>query len=88
MTADPLALLMELPGVVEATDRAREALGRTHRHRTNLSGWPVTAAEASLRAARASSVLDGGPMRFEGLAHQSGSAIRYSAEPCGWLRSW
>ncbi len=43
-----------------AGEEAREALGRAHRHRTNLRGWPATAAEASLRAARASSVLDGG----------------------------
>lgn len=68
MTADPLAPLLELPGVAEASDRAREALGRAHRHRANLRGWPVTAAEAALRAARASSVLDGGPIRLEDLA--------------------
>ncbi|OBI27260.1 oxidoreductase [Mycobacterium sp. E2238] len=68
MTADPLAPLMELPGVAEASDRARDALGRAHRHRANLRGWPVTAAEAALRAARASSVLDGGPVRLEDLA--------------------
>lgn len=68
MTADPLAPLMELPGVAEASDRAREALGRAHRHKANLRGWPITAAEASLRAARASSVLDGGPVRLEDLA--------------------
>ena len=67
MTADPLAALMGLPGVAEASDRARDALGRAHRHRNNLRGWPVTAAEASLRAARASSVLDGGPVRLEDL---------------------
>lgn len=68
MTADPLAPLLELPGVAEASDRAREALGRAHRHRANLRGWPVTAAEAALRAARASSVLDGGPLRLDDLA--------------------
>lgn len=68
MTADPLAPLMELPGVAEASDRARDALGRAHRHPANLRRWPVTAAEAALRAARASSVLDGGPMRLEDLA--------------------
>ena len=62
MTPDPLAPLMELPGVAEASDRARDALGRAHRHRVNLRGWPATAAEASLRAARASSVLDDGPV--------------------------
>src|ERR1700744_6569895 len=59
---------MELPGVAEASDRARDALGRAHRHRANLRGWPVTAAEAALGAARASSVLDGGPVRLEDLA--------------------
>ncbi|OBH03510.1 oxidoreductase [Mycobacterium sp. E3247] len=72
MTADPLAPLMELPGVAEASDRARDALGRAHRHRANLRGWPVTAAEAALRAARASSVLDGGPVRLEDLADAAG----------------
>ena len=60
---DPLAPLAELPGVAAAGEEAREALGRVHRHRTNLRGWPTTAAEASLRAARASSVLDGGSLQ-------------------------
>jgi hypothetical protein len=60
VTADPLAPLLALPGVVAAADQAREALGRAHRHRANLRRWPVTAAEAALRAARASAVLDGG----------------------------
>ncbi|OBI50938.1 oxidoreductase, partial [Mycobacterium sp. E787] len=68
MTADPLASLMELSGVAEASDRARDALGRAHRHPANLRRWPVTAAEAALRAARASSVLDGGPVRLDDLA--------------------
>jgi hypothetical protein len=59
---DPLAPLADLEGVAAAGEQAREALGRAHRHRTNLRGWPATAAEASLRAARASSVLDGGAL--------------------------
>jgi hypothetical protein len=62
---------MELPGVAEASERARDALGRAHRHRANLRRWPVTAAEAALRSARASSVLDGGPVRLEDLAQAS-----------------
>jgi hypothetical protein len=62
--ADPLAPLADLPGVAQASEEAREALGRAHRHRTNLRGWPATAAEAALRAARASSVLDGGPLQL------------------------
>jgi len=60
MTSDPLAPLVALPGVAAAAEQAREALGRAHRHRANLRRWPVTAAEAALRAARASAVLDGG----------------------------
>jgi hypothetical protein len=63
---DPLAPLAELPGVALASEEAREALGRAHRHRTNLRGWPTTAAEAALRAARASSVLDGGSLQLSG----------------------
>jgi hypothetical protein len=63
-TGDPLAPLAELPGVAAASAEAREALGRAHRHRTNLRGWPTTAAEAALRAARASSVLDGGSLHL------------------------
>lgn len=61
---DPLAPLAELPGVAAAAVEARDALGKAHRHRTNLRGWPATAAEAALRAARASSVLDGGALQF------------------------
>ena len=64
VTSDPLAPLAELPGVAAAGEEAREALGRAHRHRTNLRGWPATAAEAALRAARASSVLDGGSLQL------------------------
>jgi hypothetical protein len=62
--SDPLAPLAALPGVAEACEEAREALGRAHRHRANVRGWPATAAEASLRAARASSVLDGGSLQL------------------------
>lgn len=65
-TTDPLAPLADLPGVAEAAEEAREALGRAHRHRTNLRGWPQNAAEAALRAARASSVLDGGALQLSG----------------------
>ncbi|WP_006243860.1 hypothetical protein [Mycolicibacterium tusciae] len=62
--ADPLAPLAELPGVADACAEAGEALGRAHRHRANLRGWPENAAEAALRAARASSVLDGGSLQL------------------------
>ncbi len=83
---DPLAPLAELPGVAEAGDEAREALGRAHRHKVNLRGWPATAAEASVRAARASSVLDGGALSFgkEGEAPTKGE--RADAVLAGALR--
>lgn len=65
MSPDPLAPLVELPGVAAASDQAREALGRAHRHRANLRRWPVTAAEAALRSARASAVLESGGHKLD-----------------------
>ncbi|HUO37444.1 MAG TPA: oxidoreductase [Mycobacterium sp.] len=61
---DPLAPLLDLRGVARASEDAREALGRAHRHRANLLGWPANAVEAAVRAARASSVLDRGAPRL------------------------
>ncbi len=58
--ADPLEPLTRLPGVAADADAVREALTRVHNHRANRRGWPATAAEASVRAARASASLDGG----------------------------
>jgi hypothetical protein len=58
-TADPLAPLLDLRGVPEAVARARDALVEVHNHPVNRRGWPASAAEASLRAARASAGLDG-----------------------------
>jgi hypothetical protein len=75
VTADPLAPLMDLPGVAEASDEARAALGRAHRHRANLRGWPASAAEAAWRVARASSVLDGGPVRLDDVAEPIGDPV-------------
>ena len=83
MTADPLAPLLNLPGVADAAEHARDALGKAHRHRANLRGWPVTAAEASLRAARASAVLDGGAAAA-GRRHRR--TTRCSPVRCGWPR--
>lgn len=61
---DPLRPLSDLPGVLDAADRARDALGEVHRHKTNRRGWPQTATEASVRAARASAAIDGGSMEL------------------------
>ncbi len=58
-SSDPLAALVDLPGVAAAVARARDALVDVHNHPVNRRGWPTTAAEAGLRAARASAALDG-----------------------------
>ncbi|MBF6299650.1 oxidoreductase [Nocardia amamiensis] len=57
---DPLQPLADLPGVRDAADRARDALAEVHRHKANRRGWPTTAAEAAVRAARSSAAIDGG----------------------------
>lgn len=62
---DLLAPLLDFPGVADAAEAARSALGRAHRHRANLRKWPVTAAESAVRGARSSSALDGGGIRLE-----------------------
>lgn len=62
---DLLAPLLDLPGVTEAAEAARAALGKAHRHRANLRNWPVTAAESAVRGARCSSVLDGGGVQLQ-----------------------
>src|SRR6185312_5357561 len=54
---DPLLLL---PGVADAVEQCRAAIADAYRHPANRQGWPRTAAAASVRAARASAVLDGG----------------------------
>ncbi|WP_313674020.1 oxidoreductase [Mycolicibacterium sp.] len=61
---DLLAPLLGLPGVSDAAEAARTALGKAHRHRTNLRNWPVTAAESAVRGARCSSALDGGGVQL------------------------
>ncbi len=72
---DPLAPLVDLPDVVEASERARAALAKVHRHRANLRGWPATAAEAVVRSAQASSMLDGGAPRFPAEGLNSGPIL-------------
>jgi hypothetical protein len=66
LPADPLSPLAELPGVADAVAKARESAVTAHNHPTNRRGWPGTAAEASVRAARASAALDGGQVELPG----------------------
>jgi len=73
--ADPLAPLLDLPGVRAAADEARAAVDAVHRHPANRHGWPATAAEASLRAARASAALAGAGVRLAGGFDGAGAAV-------------
>ncbi|TNC21054.1 Fic family protein [Amycolatopsis alkalitolerans] len=57
--SDPLAPLLELDGVAAAVKSAQDAVFAVHRHPANLRGGSATAAEASVRAARASAAIDG-----------------------------
>src|SRR5690349_6012738 len=59
VSPDPLAPLVGLPGVADAVRRAREAVVALHRHPVNRTGWAASAAEAALRAARASAAPGG-----------------------------
>ncbi|PRX50562.1 hypothetical protein B0I33_102687 [Prauserella shujinwangii] len=56
---DPLAPLLELEGVAAATKSAQDAVFAVHRLGPNLRGGSATAAEASVRAARASAGIEG-----------------------------
>ena len=61
MPADPLSPLLDLPGVSAAADEVVAAIDRVYqeyRHPANRRGWPAAAAEASMRAARASAALE------------------------------
>jgi hypothetical protein len=90
--ADPLAPLMELPGVEAAVRRVRDAVTAVHRHPVNRRRWPVTAAEASMRAARASAALDGGRTRLpsDGSVEDPvlAGAVRVAQASGGLLSTW
>jgi len=57
---DPLAPLLDLEGVAAAVKSAQDSVFAVHRLPANLRGGSATAAEASVRAARASAAIDGG----------------------------
>ncbi|MFT4042825.1 MAG: oxidoreductase [Gordonia sp. (in: high G+C Gram-positive bacteria)] len=64
MSSDPLAPLVQLPGVAAAAQEARDAVIAVHRHPANLRGWDKTATEASWRAGRSSAAIDGGSVEL------------------------
>lgn len=64
MTA-PWPDLLALPDVRAAAEQVESTVAAVYRHPANLRGWARTAAAASVRAARASALLDGGPGRMD-----------------------
>ncbi|HEY3689594.1 MAG TPA: oxidoreductase [Pseudonocardiaceae bacterium] len=83
---------MDLPGVRDAVTRARDAVTAAHRHPANRRSWPATAAEASVRAARASAALDGGNPELPGDGSVSdpvlAGALRVAEALGGLLSTW
>ena len=90
-TTDPLAPLVALPGVAAAVSRARDAVADLHRHPVNRRGWPATAAEAAVRAARASAALDGAALeRLDDVVAEPvlAGAVRIAEEAGRLLAVW
>ncbi|MGS0686469.1 oxidoreductase [Nakamurella sp. GG22] len=53
------------PEVAAAVEEVRGSITALRRHPANRTGWPKTAAVASMRAARASAALDGAPLALD-----------------------
>ncbi|MER7079070.1 hypothetical protein SAMN02982929_04145 [Saccharopolyspora kobensis] len=87
-----LAPLVELDGVADAVAAARAAIDEVHRHPANRRGWPTTAAEASVRAARASAAIAGGaaeiPESGEVTDPLLAGALRIAEGMGGLLPTW
>src|SRR6185312_5910759 len=91
VSPDPLAPLVGLPGVADAVRRAREAVVALHRHPVNRTGWAASAAEAALRAARASAALDGAELaRADGVVSDPvlAGAVRVAEATGRLLGKW
>lgn len=92
-SSDPLAPLLDLPGVAAAAMQAREAIDRLLAHRVLRRRGEVVSAESALRAARASAALDGADYPLE--AVRAGvdnpivqSALRVSAAVGSLVTTW
>ncbi|MGY4645401.1 cell filamentation protein Fic [Cellulomonas sp. URHB0016] len=84
--ADPLAGVVELPGVMAAVEAARTACEELRWHEAYRRRWREVRAEAGLRGARASAALDGarvplGVVRALATSAPESSAVR--TEPTG-----
>jgi hypothetical protein len=93
-SADPLAPLTRLPGVPEAVAEARAAVAEAHAHPANRRDFSASAAEAAVRAARASAGLEGGQLELpedpDALVSDPmlAGALRVADELGGLLRVW
>lgn len=70
MPADPLAPLLDLPGVADAVQRSREAVDALLGHRLLRRRSAEVTAESALRGARASAQLEGAGIELERLRGQ------------------
>ena len=97
-TDDPLAPLLDLPGVREAVDRARTACEELRWHEAFRRRWREVRAEADLRAARASAAVDGARVPLDvlrgvatgdapgtdGAAQVAAGSLRATTLAAGW----
>ncbi len=88
MPADPLAPLLDLPGVPAAVARVRDALVAVHNHPANVRGWAAGAAEAGVRAAHSSAALDGAPLGDDGSHPVLAGAVRVADQVGRLLGVW
>lgn len=98
-TADPLALLGELPGVADTVVSVRKSVDRIYGHRVMRRRSSEVSAEAALRGARASAGLEGADWALEELRRRTdfgaegeprtvGAALRTTAEAGQLLDVW
>jgi hypothetical protein len=86
-----LTALLRLPGVAEQVEQVERAAADLARHPVNRRGWRRTAAAASIRAARASALLDGGSGDLTGDTVQDpvlAGALRVAAEQDALAAVW
>jgi hypothetical protein len=72
--ADPLAPLLDLPGVRDGVDRARAACEELRWHEAFRRRWREVRAEADVRAARASAAVDGARVPLDVLRQEATGA--------------
>ena len=90
---NPLAGVLELPGVAAAVAEARDAVDRLLAHRVLRRGSAAVSAESALRGARASAALEGDDQDLAAVRSGSGGpavrgALRVSAELGSMVDTW